>query len=339
MAVSTKIIKRRIKSIGSTKKITKAMEMISAVKMRRAVNNVLATRSYANLAWEMLNDVAKTTDISVHPLLARRKVKKIGLILITSNRGLAGGFNSRLLTEVDRFVKTASDTSPNPSSVEERKPFAPSPSQRRGDGERFREVEILLSGRRGKKIHQRFGHTVIAEFEKIDLTTKIEEILPLARLAVGEYTKGAYDSIVIAYTDFVSALKQVPRVKQLLPLQAPDSLLGYTKTEAAEGGRGPSPSQRRGQGEVSLDEGEFLFEPNPKAVLDILLPRLVEMQIYQAVLESDASEHSARMMAMRSASDAAEDIIKELQYNFNKARQAAITQEIAEIVGGVAAFR
>lgn len=284
MAINTKAIKRRIKSIGSTKKITKAMEMISAVKMRRAVNTVLASRHYAKLAWEMLTAIAATTDVTHHPLLATREVKKVGVVLITSNRGLAGGFSSRLLQAAHDWLKINGG-----------------------------EADIILTGRRGKKIFTRFGYKVIAEFEKIDLTTRVEEILPLTQMVIKDYVDGKYDKVMLAYTDYGSAILQTPRLKQILPIV------------------GDSTTQK-------ISDTEYLFEPDPKAVLEILLPRLVEMQIYQALLESDASEHSARMVAMKNATDAAADMIKKLRYNFNKARQAAITQEIAEIVGGAAAL-
>jgi len=298
MGVNTKTIKRRIKSVSSTKKITKAMEMISAVKMRKAVANVLSTRSYANLAWQMLLDVAKKTNVRLHPLLAKKTVKKVGIILVTSNRGMAGGFSSKLLQETDKYIKKVKSE----GSV---------------------EVEIILLGKRGRKIYNYFGHKVAAEYEKIDLTTKIEEILPMAKVTIAEYVNGKYDRLCVAYTDFVSAIKQVPRVKQVLPLEKKDELLGGTTDETAQ----------------VVEQGiEFKFEPRPEKVLDMLIPRLVEMQIYQAILESDAAEHSSRMMSMRNASDAAEDIIRELNYTFNKARQSAITQEIAEICGGAAAL-
>lgn len=298
MAVNTKIIKRRIKSIGNTRKITKAMEMISAVKMRRAVANVIATRGYSNLAWEMLTEIAKKTDLSLHPLLAKREVKRIAIILITSNRGLAGGFSSRLLQSVHEFITSAK-------------------------GKIKADIDIFLTGRQGKKIYHKFGHNVVAEFDKLDLTTKIDEILPMAQLAVKEYIEGKYDLVMVAYTDFVSPLKQSPKIKQILPLQ------DFSDLTLHNGG---------GKKEDTHSAYGFKFEPDPKAVLDELLPRLVEMQVYQTILESDASEHSSRMIAMRNASDSAKDIIKELQYSFNKARQASITQEISEIVGGAAAL-
>lgn len=266
--------------------------------MRKAVSNVAATQSYADLAWEMLLDVAQKTDLRLSPLLEKRTVKKVALIYVTSNRGLAGGFNSRLLQEVNNYIKQIK------AKVDV-------------------DVDIILMGKKGRKIYKYFGHKIAAEFDKIDLTTKIEEILPMARMIVAEYIEKKYDKVAVAYTDFESAIKQTPRVKQILPLEREDGLLGKVGNKETQ----------------KVEEKiEFLFEPDPSMVLEVLLPRLVEMQIYQAILESDASEHSARMMAMRNASDAAEDMIKELNYNFNKARQAAITREIAEIVGGAAAL-
>lgn len=328
MAVNTKIIKRRIKSIGSTSKITKAMEMISAVKMRRAVANVLSTRSYANLAWEMLTEIAQKTDTKHHPLLEKREVKKIAMIFITSNRGLAGGFTSRLLTDAHNYILQQEGARPLPALPLKGEAALAFPPFKEGT-QGVVSVDVVLTGKRGKKIYTRFNHNVALEFDKLDLTTKIEEILPIAQIITADYIAGKYDKVVVAYTDFASAIRQVPRIKQLLPLEKQDDMLGVTA----------SSPHGRGQGEGSLANGYgFKFEPDPAKVLNILIPRLVEMQIYQAMLESDASEHSARMMAMRNASDAARDMIKELNYTFNKARQAAITQEISEIVGGAAAL-
>ncbi len=300
MAVSTKTIKRRIKSISNTKKITKAMEMISAVKMRRAVANTLASRSYANLAWEMLLSISGKTNLKKHPLLARRTVKNIGLIYITSNRGLAGGFNSKLLQEVNNYINQAKTTL-------------------------GANTEVLLLGKKGRKIYQNFGHTIVSEFEKLDVTTNVEEILPVAAIMSEGYISKKYDRIVIAYTDFISPLQQIPKIKELLPLSA-------QQMKKLEGDSTTSESKKE-----AIANG-LIFEPNPDKVLEVLLPRLIEMQLYQAILESDASEHSARMLAMRNATDAAKDMIKELQTSFNNARQAGITKEIAEVIGGAAAL-
>lgn len=301
MAVNTKAIKRRIKSVSNTRKITKAMEMISAVKMRRAVANVFATRNYANYAWEMLTEIAKKTDVSIHPLLQKREIKRVGVLLITSNRGLAGGFTSRLLQTTNDFIK-----------------------KNKSDGKV--DIDVILTGKQGKKIYTKFGHAVAAEFEKIDLTTRIDEILPMAQMVIKDYIEGRYDMILVAYTDFVSPLTQSPKLKQVLPLEdLTEDTIGM------KNGNGNAP-------EKIHSEFGYVFEPDPKEVLNDLIPRLVEMQVYQAILESDASEHSARMMAMRNATDAAKEIIKELNYTYNKARQASITQEISEIVGGAAAL-
>lgn len=274
------------------------MEMISAVKMRKAVASVLATRNYADLAWRMLLDVSRKTDVSLHPLLANREVKRIGIILITGNRGLAGGFSSRLLAEVNQYIT----------------------AQKSNSGVM---ADIIVAGKRGRGIYHRFGHNIAAEFEKKDLSAGVNDVLPITRLAISDYTGETYDKIIVAYTDYVSAVRQVPRVRQILPLTTQDDMLGNVGGDSG----------------TSAGKGiEFKFEPGAAAVLETLLPRMVEMQIYQAILESDASEHSARMMAMKNASEAAEDMITELNYNFNKARQSAITQEISEIVSGAAAL-
>lgn len=319
MGLNTKAIKRRIKSIGSTKKITKAMEMISAVKMRRAVANALATRTYARLAWDIINDVAKKTSLSAHPLLTHRPIKKIGIILITSNRGLAGGFTSRLITVAQQYIKAAKLD----STV---------------------EFDVILTGKHGRKSIKKLGQNVAAEFNKIDLTTRIDEIVPMTQMAIQDYINGKYDRIVVAYTDFVSALTQTPIIKQILPLEKGVSGVEHGvgeidfETEETNDDADMAEESESYKKNNSEDSGQYTFEPGAERVLKEILPRLVEIQIYQAILESDASEHSARMMAMRNATDAAKDMIKELNYTFNKARQAAITQEISEIVGGAAAL-
>ncbi len=296
MALSTKTIKRRIKSIANTKKITKAMEMISAVKMRRAVANASATRAYADLAWKMLQDVTRKAGPKHHPLLAERPIKKMGLILITSNRGLAGGFSSKLLQEVDAFI----------TKIKKEKNV---------------DVEVLVMGKKGRKIYQNFGHAIAAEFDKVDVTKAISDILPMSQLAATDFINSTYDQIGVAYMQYISAIKQVPIIKPIFPIKQKNHITVIEKN--------PQPTEQ---------PTDFIFEPNPLEVLKMLLPRLIEMQLYQAVLESDASEHSARMMAMQAASDAASDMIKELNTTFNNARQAAITKEIAEVIGGAAAL-
>jgi len=302
----TRDIKRRIKSIGNTKKITKAMELVSAAKMRKAITAVLGTRTYANLSWDLLQRLSAKTDSKYHALLKDRPtVKKIGLVLITSNRGLCGSFNYQIINRTHEFIQ-------------------------RQKREVSLEADLVIMGKRGRDVMFKRGHTVIAEFNKLDITTAIEEIRPLAKLLISDYLNGKYDKIMIAYTDFISTLTQKPRLLQLLPLNhlEEDKYLGQAKVEGMN---------IKAAEEKASEIDEYLFEPDPAKVLDELLPRMLEMQIYQAILESDASEHSARMVAMRNASEAATDMISGLTLAFNKARQASITAELADISGGRAA--
>jgi len=309
MALSTKTIKRRIKSISNTKKITKAMEMISAVKMRRAVAQNAASRNYEHEASEMLDRIILKMPEFIHPLFETREIKKICIILVTSNRGLAGGFTSKLLQETHVFITNQKKQNPN------------------------LEVEIFLMGKKGQKIFHQFKHSISAEFPKIDLTTKNSEVLPLARLATKEFLEKKYDQIFIAYTHFYSALVQTPTIKQILPIS--NAIRKTPLVIKTENDEDEFESDEENEG---LAEPDVLFEPTPEEVLKTLLPEFTELKIYQSILESDASEHSARMMAMQKASDSAKEMINELQTSYNKARQAAITQEIMEVIGGAAAL-
>lgn len=290
MALQTRSIKRRLKSVRNTRKITKAMELVAGSKMRKAVSSALGSRPYAKIAWETVRSISEAVDVSLHPLLKPRagKPRKALLVLITSDRGLAGGFNGNAVKH------------------------ALSEARRTGAS----SVSAVCVGRRGAEAVKRAGVPVIASFVGMTDKPSFQDILPIGKLAVDEYLSGRCDTVLIAYTDFVSAISQRPQVLELLPLAE-----RVERTERAE-----------------RVEREYAFEPSPQAVLDALLPRIVEAMAYQAVLESAASEHSARMMAMRSASDAASEMIDDLNFTFNQARQAGITQEIAEISSGKAAL-
>jgi len=303
MALASKEIKRRLRSIGNTKKITKAMEMVAAAKMRKAVNAVLETRTYANSAWEIVKNLAAKTDPTHHKLLQKNEKGKVGLIMITSNRGLCGGFNREVIETVAKYMR----------------------NHKQDDIEV--EAEVFLLGKKGRDIMFKHGHEIIAEFTKLDVTTRVSEVTPLAKAAIGDYISGRYKKVVIAYTDFQSTIKQVPTIKKLLPIEREDHELGYVSNK-----------QEPPQPEIQNDF-EYKFEPSPDVVLEKMLQRLVELQIYQALLESNASEHSARMLAMRNATDAAGDMIDDLTLTFNQARQQAITAELADISAGSAATR
>lgn len=315
-------IKNRIKSIGNTKKITKAMEMVAAAKMRKAVEAVLKTRTYANLSWLTVLNLSQSINANngtLHPLLTPRKeIKKVGIILVTSNRGLCGGFNTAIVSKVHESIKKYQEI-----------------------GEKVAvEAEFVLIGKKGAAVHRR-GHTIVADFPKLDLASEVSEIVPVANLIIGEYLSGKYDKVMVAYTDFISASKQVPRVKQLLPIEIErmDEYLGITGQDTRIGLGKEFIEEKE---EKYLRSGEFnyeyTFEPSPEEVLDEMLPRLIEIQLYQALLESNASEHSSRMAAMHQATEAAGDMVDELTLSFNKARQASITSEIAEISAGANAL-
>lgn len=302
-------IKRRIRSIKNTRQITKAMELVSASKMRRAVQNVLATRSYANLAWDVVRELVRRTDPSLHPLLVKRHpVKRIGLILVTSNRGLCGGFNHQLTHRVNQYL------------------------QQHREQQVELEADLVAVGKRGRDIMFRYGHSIMAEFTKADVTTRMDEVTPIAKLVIDDYLSGKYDRVVMAYTDYISAVSQKPRLKQILPIEhEPDEYLGSARLPGDAAQAVPPKN-------AASFPYEYLFEPSPDEVLEALLPRMIEVQVYQALLESDAAEHSARMLAMRNASDAAKDMIDSLTLAFNQARQASITAELADISGGRAAL-
>jgi F-type H+-transporting ATPase subunit gamma len=303
MALSTKAIRKSIRSIGNTKKITKAMEMVAAAKMRKAVMSVLSSRSYANAAWQMILNLADKVDQNTHPLLAKReKVQNIAIILITSNRGLCGGFNSQIISFA--LNQVAKDKVAN-------QPIS---------------ISWLTLGKKGSDFLARNQKTIVADFEKPDLVASASEVTTLAKLVAREFQSGIYDKVLVAYTDYKSAMIQKPRVKQLLPLeQTIDTELGSVISADAQ------PVEQK-------EAFEYLFEPNPAEVLNRFLPHLIEIQLYQALLESNASEHSARMLAMKNASAAASDMIDSLTLAYNQARQAGITREIAEITGGKAAL-
>src|SRR3989339_849409 len=318
MAVNTKAIKRRIKSVGNTKKITKAMEMVAGAKMRKAVESAINTRTYATLAWDLLVKLSKQQKVKL-PLLQVRQVKKLLVVLITSNRGLCGSFNANIIR------KTAEQLN-NPVNIGRQR-------AKNGHLEPVKDlaIDVIGVGKKGADFARKMKYNLIASFSEFSDTPKLNDIRPISKMVLEEYEKKNYDKVIVAYTDFKSAITQTAKLRQVLPISEVD-----LEKMLADINEADATIKKVDEGKLEIDE--YLFEPNAQTVLSIILPKLVETQIYQATLESAASEHSARMMAMRNASDAARDMIKELNLNFNKARQAAITQEIAEIAGGAAAL-
>jgi F-type H+-transporting ATPase subunit gamma len=306
MSVSPRLIRRRIRSVSNTKKITKAMELVAAAKMRKTVSATLATRPYADAAWRAVREMARVTDPGFHPLLRTGSGEgKVLLVVFMSDRGLCGGYNSQMGRTVAAFL-------------------------------RGREAaDIVAVGKKAQAAMRRSGRPIVAAFEDLTNNPRVTDIRPITDLAIHDFMAGLYDEVHIAYTDYRSALTQVPKVARLLPLHRPEGL------GDAAGPRGAERAGRSAAEDLDLSAAtgrEYAFEPSPAAVLDALLPRIVEVQVYQALLEASASEHSARMAAMRSATDAAGDMIGSLTLAYNQARQANITREIAEISSGKAAL-
>lgn len=290
---STQEITRRIKSVKSTRKVTKAMQMVSAAKMRKAQTATVASRSYSHLAWELIQNVAKESTVK-HPLMfSNPQSNKIGVIFLSTNRGMIGSLNANLANKLEKFAKQENA-----------------------------EMEIINYGKKGQIILSRMRKNLVADFEKYERSISAEDIYPIAQFVTKAYWTGAYKKFIIVYNHFKSTLIQEPTVRQLLPLA--ENVVGAFSYDQDE------PSGER----QAAEEGEYLFEPTPNDVINHLIPRIVESQIFQAVLESEASEHSARMVMMKNATEAAGDIISDLTLTYNGLRQNKITTELAEITAG-----
>ena len=282
-------IRRRIRSVRNTAQITRAMEMVSAAKMRRAQERVRASRPYSERLRVMmagLSHVQGQIDTSAFPLLEQRPENSVGVILITADRGLAGAFNSNVIRRTTRFLR-----------------------------ERDVPAQMVTLGRKGRDFFARTSQGVTAEFTALGDAPPLDDLRPVIDIAVDEFVSGRVDAVYLVYTRFVNTLLQVPEVMKLLPIEPP------TQDDVA---------QQATQ--------EFIFEPDPAAVLEAILPRYIQVQLYQALLESVASEHSARMVAMRNATDSARDFVDELTLTLNKVRQAQITREVSEIAAGASAL-
>jgi F-type H+-transporting ATPase subunit gamma len=278
-------IRRRIKSIQSTAKITRAMEMVAASKMRRAQERTIAARPYAEEMRHVLADLAaqRRSGEEIHPLLLKRPVNRIAIIHITPDRGLCGGLVANINRNVASFI------------LEQRVP-----------------VTTVVIGRRGRDFLVRSGQEVRAEFTRLGDRPSIVDILPIARIVIDDFTAGLIDEVYLSYTQFATTMNQRPVLWRLLPIEPAAIELGQNV--------------------------EYIYEPSPDEVLAQLLPRFIEMGLYHAILESIASEQSARMVAMRNATDNANEIIEDLTLTYNKARQEMITKDLLDITGGAVAL-
>jgi len=284
----SKEIRVKIKSVENTRKITRAMEMVAAAKMRKAQERMHAARPYAEKIRNVAAHLSRANPEYKHDFLIKRdSVKNIGLIVITSDKGLCGGLNTNVLRLALSNMKTWE-----------------------GEG---KGISVCPIGNKGLGFMNRIGAKVSSNLTGLGDTPHIEKLIGAIKVMLDQYVAGEIDAIYLSYNHFINTMKQEPRVEQLLPLTS-------EKLEA--------------KSEVTWD---YIYEPEAKVVVDELLVRYVESLVYSAITENMASEQSSRMVAMKAASDNAKDVIGELKLVYNKARQAAITQEISEIVGGAAA--
>ena len=282
-------IVRRIDSIKNTQKITKAMQVVAATRLRRAQQAVQAARPYSEKMIEVLQTTTERATEYKHPFLVRREGKRAVMVLVTTDKGLCGAINVNNIRAATRFMN-----------------------------EHYTQDQRYVTvGRKGRDWLLRYRRSVIAEVSGISDRPTIAEILPAIAVALEEYTKGNTDAVILCYAKWISTMRQEPTVLTLIPAEIPT----------------------REEGKSTGPRADYIYEPDPESVLDGLLPRYVETQIFQAVLENKASEYSAKMIAMQNATNAAGDLINALTLYANKVRQAGITTELMEIVSGAEAMR
>jgi F-type H+-transporting ATPase subunit gamma len=280
-----KEIRSKISSIKNTQKITCAMEMVAASKMRKTQERMRASKPYATKLYDVVKHVARAKAEYKHVFMTEREQKRIGVIVVTSDRGLCGGLNANLLRETIRNMQTWHDNE--------------------------QEVRLCVIGRKGRAFFNRVGGQVLASVDQLGDTPGVGDIIGAVKVMLDAFEQGEIDALHVVYNEFVNTMTQKPVMKLLLPLpraEEDDTTLGH--------------------------HWDYIYEPEAKTLLDDLLTRYIELQVYQAVVENIACEQAAKMIAMKSATDNAGDLIKTFQLAYNKARQAAITQELAEIVGG-----
>lgn len=306
---STRAIKGKIRSVQKTHQVTKAMEAVSGVKMRKAQVAALSGRAYALAAFRILSRITHSVDIARHPLVATRPVHRALLVIVTSDKGLAGGLNSGA-------TKCAL------SALAER-------------GIARESTGVLAIGRKGEEFFARRGYILEKHIETMKDESAMSDFTDVVSLVTSLFTNGKYDECILVYTNFRSTFAQEPVSRTLLPLSV-SGLSTMIKGIAPE--RGVFAETNVDIEKESLP-ADYLFEPSPEEVFETLIPMLLAIELHHAFLQAKASEHSARMVAMRNASDKAKEVTFDLTREYNKARQSAITREMSEIIGGIEAMK
>ena len=286
--LGTKEIKRRIRSVISIQQITRAMQMIAVSRLKRAEDRLRSARPYAQKIQEFMETLAPSLSNIRHPLLIKRQVNKIGLVLITADKGLCGGYNANVLNHAQKFLDQFSD----------------------------KDLRLILIGKKGYDFYRRKKYPIDHTLLQISKDITLQEVKEISGVIIKGFEEGHYDEVDLIYTRYQSAVNTRPTTMKLLPLE---------KSEVLKTGGGI--------------KGEPLFEPDPEEIMSLLLPKYLEAQIYNGLVESVASEHGARMVSMKSATENAEEMISFLTLSYNKARQASITKELLEVTTGAEALR
>lgn len=288
-------VQLRIRSVKNIAQVTRALQAVSASKVRKAMQAVLNTRPYATKAWQVLTHIAAQPGRgSLHPLLTQRaNVRTVLVVLVTGDRGLAGPYT----TNIVRFTLQQFDSYPVP-------------------------VRYITVGRKGRDLMARRRKEIIAEFSQLPAAPSFADVSAIGRLAVDEFLNGHSDEVYLVYTDFINMIRQVPSMQKLLPLEVGVETGRVVQFERA----------------VQRPPASYIYEPGQEEILDEIVPRFTALQVYHAVLESLASEHAARMVAMKNATDSATELAAGLQLEYNKARQQGITNEMLDIAGGAEAL-
>jgi F-type H+-transporting ATPase subunit gamma len=284
---STRDIRRRIRGVKNIKQVTRAMNMIASARLRRAQVKAEAARPYAQRISEILQDVQASGISGRSPLLAQRPVNRIGVILVTSDRGLCGAFNASVFRETDQFLRRQTT-----------------------------QAGLITVGKKGRDYYRARGATVDEHFPQPSRDVRLEEVGAISKRIIADYSKGAYDQVYLAYSQFISVLRSAPVVTRLLPLEKSGEATKIDASHAA-----------------------YQFEPEGDELLNTLLPQYIEAVIYRALVESLASEQAARMVAMKAATDSASDMIDNLTREYNRVRQGSITTQILEVVSGAEALK
>ncbi len=288
-------VKQRIRSVKNIAQVTRALQAVSASRVRKAMDAMYHTRPYANKAWQVLTHIAGQPGREVlHPLLTtREEVKNVIVVMISSDRGLAGPYNTNIL----RATLKEFGNYPVP-------------------------VRFISVGRKGTELLYRRGKEIMADFSGLPAEPTFNDVSPIGRIVVDEFLAEKVDEVYLMYTDFVNMVRQDPVKKKLLPLEY-ETPEGLVQAEFAESGKAGA---------------SYFYEPSEEEILDEIIPSFTRLQVFQAVLESFASEHAARMVAMKNATDNATELAGLLQLDYNKARQLSITSDILDIVGGAEAL-